>query len=64
MIYNQDIHKHYIDRQHAVVRKLNLVVVFLIAAAVGMCVGCYLNIVKLTEQRDQLMYQLEKCRGY
>ena len=35
MIYNADIHKHYIDKQHATIRRLMLFVLFVIACSIG-----------------------------
>lgn len=35
MIYNADIHRHYIDLQHRTIRRLMLFVLFVIACSIG-----------------------------
>lgn len=35
MLYNADIHKYYIDRQHRTIRRLMLFVLFVIGCSIG-----------------------------
>lgn len=57
-----EFNKPYIDAQHAIVRKLNFVCLFLIAIAFGSAMVSVKNIMHLKKERDRLMMELEKCK--
>lgn len=55
MLYNTDIHKHYIDRQHRIIRRLLFFVLVVIACAIG-------TITALVAEVRDLKKQVEFCR--
>jgi len=62
MLTNHDIHKFYIDKMHAKIRTLNMIVLIVIAVAIGLASVSFYNTVLLTKERDRLMVELERCK--